>query len=234
MLRNILIILSIVLLVIPNSVSAAGSKVEKSVYSMNGYTFKIETDNESYQNLEVINDETQEIEYLEVTKENDGSYSYKSTSADQILEINSKDEAAVITDLHSGESNTINLNKLIDDFGIDIDTSGSIQPYDIHDGWNYTHMTQGDRATQVAAGITAVTTVISVITGAGWLGSGGIAVVAIIVSMYITQVYYTVSHFAKKSGQDCFIKEVFAFYSNSDRTNYIGGDERIWKPSRCY
>lgn len=92
-LKNLLIILSVILLITPSNLSAsANSKIENTIYNSNGYTFEIQTDNESYQNIKVINDKTQEIEYLEVVKEKDGSYSYKATSEAQILEINSTEK----------------------------------------------------------------------------------------------------------------------------------------------
>lgn len=94
-------------------------------------------------------------------------------------------------------------------------------------------MYNGDRATQVAAGITAVTAVIGVIVGGGYLGAGAIAVASIIVSLYIKQVYYTTSQFSKRNSPTCEMKNIITFYQDSTRVTVIGTETRYWAPSRC-
>lgn len=115
-----------------------------------------------------------------------------------------------------------------------INPSTTIQPFtSIDDGWSFNYMYNGDRATQVAAGITAVTAVIGVIVGGGYLGAGAIAVASIIVSLYIKQVYYTTSQFSKRNSPTCEMKNIITFYQDSTRVTVIGTETRYWAPSRC-
>lgn len=225
--KIIALFLSILLLIVPYSASASASTDVGNVNLLESdlVTTLIEVNTEEYQKIKFTNNETQEVEYLEVTQNADGSYIYKSISKDQELEIKNEEDTTIITNLKTKEVKKIENDEVLSNLNINASSDEPVPHY------IYSHTTYGSRSLDVAA-VSAIAGILASIYGGPVTGSL-LSIAGFLYSASATDVWYATHTYYYSSGVLCTYYVYTEYYQDNNRTIRLGSSDGYTYQLRC-